>query len=130
GVFIAGAQDAYKGALQAEFQSVLESLRADQKLSIIGFDGVHVLLPWYEDGQWKLIPVNGTSFGSPNQAAMLSWAKEAAKKAGVEIEHEELQTLFQGSTMDIKDRDDTEGGKYFHVPSFLSKLNELIESKL
>lgn len=125
GVFIAAAHDAYTGRM-AEFSSKLDELRPEEAVKMRSFQGVNSMLPDIEDGKWVMIPGNGTSFASPNQAAMLLWGAEAVRGAGVDpLTHKQWQEIFDRSIQPLMGRERIEGGDIFSVPRFIEELRKV-----
>jgi len=119
GVFYASAMDKYADRL-AEFTSKQDPLRAAEAITMLSFQGVHVLVPYPLDGAWDVQPVNGTSFAAPNNEAVLAWGLGARKKLGLpELSASDWETLLQRSNKHFPQREDWEGGKYFDATQFM-----------
>jgi len=128
-VFIAAAHDAFTGRL-AEFSSKQDELRANSGVRLRSFHGVNSMVPALEDGMPAMLPGNGTSFGSPNQAAMLLWGVEAAREVNLRpITHREWQEIFDKSILPLTGREPWEGGDVFYVHLFLEQLKLLAGQK-
>ncbi len=118
-VFHAAAMDKYADRL-AEFTSKQDPLRKLEAIRLLAFQGVHVIAPWVENGQWSLEPVNGTSFASPHSMGIFAWGIEARKKAGLApLSDREWQAVFSKSKGSFKDQPEQ---PYFDATIFLQEI--------
>lgn len=118
-VLHAAAMDKYADRL-AEFTSKQDLLRKLEAIRLLAFQGVHVIAPWVDNGQWELSPVNGTSFAAPHNMAMLAWGIEARKKAGLApLTARQWQHVFSKSIGRFKDQLEQ---PYFDVTIYLQEV--------
>lgn len=118
-VIMAAAMDRYADRL-AEFTSKEDPLRKLEHLRLLAFQGVHVIAPWVDNGQWNLEPVNGTSFAAPHSMGILAWGIEARKKAGLApLTAKEWNQVFSKSIGRFKDQPEQ---PYFDATLFLQEV--------
>lgn len=122
GVFVASAMDFYANTL-AEFSSKQDPHRKSAARKMISFNGVHVLTMWNEDGIWLWYPQNGTSFAAPAQVALFAWGRQARDEAELKpLTNKEWKWILENSTKMLEGREEYEGGRYIHVPTFLEEV--------
>lgn len=121
-VFFAAAMDRYADRL-AEFTSKQDPLRTAEAISMLAFQGVHVVAPWVDNGKWALGPVNGTSFAAPNHQRALAWGIETRRKLGLrDLTSKEWQGVFERSTIMLPEREAWEGGRAFDATKFMQEV--------
>ena len=118
-VFHAAAMDKYADRL-AEFTSKQDPLRKLEAIKLLAFQGVHVIAPWVDNGQWSLEPVNGTSFASPHSMGIFAWGIEARKKAGLPaLTDSQWHDVLSKSIGRFKEQPEQ---PYFDVTIFLQEI--------
>lgn len=130
GVFFAGAYDGYAGNWLSEFTSK-QNGQAAKPIELFSYPGVHELLPWVEGpAGWENVPINGTSFATPNQTSLFARAAEAVHAAGLEqLTPTEWQDVLRHSVKQLADRDAYEGGLVIHEGTFWVQLQKVIDAK-
>ena len=127
-VILASAMDGYptpeKGRV-AEFSSKQDALRETNAIRLVSAQGVHTLMHWITNGESVNEPGNGTSFATPNMAAMLAQGMEAREKAGLpRLNGISWNPIILRSLGIIPGWEPTQGGDYLIRNRFLQEAEK------